>query len=115
MFSGLDAAQNPTRRWTAMVSFTLQAALLAAALIVPLLNPHGLPEAFIRRLYLYSHVERRFTHSSKSQHCSISWSRAPSAAARKQFAFFVSPDSESECRDRFAAGTQHSGRHRNWR
>lgn len=50
MFSGLDTAQqNPTRRWTAAVSFTLQAALLAAALVIPLLKPQSLPEVFIRR------------------------------------------------------------------
>jgi protein TonB len=50
MFSGLDTAQSlPARRWTAAVSFTLQAALVAAALALPFLNPQNLPDAFARR------------------------------------------------------------------
>jgi len=36
MFSGLAAQENPARRWTAIVSFTLQAAVVAAALVYPL-------------------------------------------------------------------------------
>lgn len=44
MFSGLATAQqNPIRRWTAMASFTLQAAVVAAALVYPLLHPDTLP------------------------------------------------------------------------
>jgi protein TonB len=37
------------RRWTAMASFTLQAALVASALAWPLLRPAMLPDAFARR------------------------------------------------------------------
>ena len=43
MFSGLAAQENPARRWTAIVSFTLQAAVVAAALVYPLLHPDSLP------------------------------------------------------------------------
>jgi hypothetical protein len=50
MFAGLEPIrENPTRRWTAMVSFTLQAAIVAAALVIPLLRPQSLPEALVRR------------------------------------------------------------------
>lgn len=50
MFDGIDAAQQVDgRRWTAIASFTLQAALVAAALALPLLYPQGLPEAFTTR------------------------------------------------------------------
>lgn len=50
MFSGLDTAQpHPARRWTAALSFTLQAALVAAALVLPLFKPESLPDAFARR------------------------------------------------------------------
>jgi len=44
MFSGLDVAvENPARRWTALVSFALQATIVAVALVYPLLNPQSLP------------------------------------------------------------------------
>lgn len=44
MFSGLAVAnENPARRWTALVSFTLQALLVAVALAYPLLRPDSLP------------------------------------------------------------------------
>src|SRR5262249_5661101 len=50
MFSGLDTIQNnPTRRWTAILSFTLQAALVSAALVLPLFKVESLPDAFARR------------------------------------------------------------------
>jgi periplasmic protein TonB len=44
MFSDLAVAQGaPVRRWTALASFTLQAAIVAVALIYPLLYPQSLP------------------------------------------------------------------------
>ena len=50
MFAGLDVVHAHTaRRWTAIASFTLQAALVGAALVLPLLKPESLPEAFSRR------------------------------------------------------------------
>ena len=54
MFQGLDASQaHPVRRWTAIVSFTLQAMLIAAALVAPLLRPASLPDASsFRRIFL---------------------------------------------------------------
>lgn len=48
MFAGLDVAQAPPRRWTAVASFTLQAALLAAAIVYSTLYPQKLSEAFFR-------------------------------------------------------------------
>ena len=54
MFQGLDASQaHPVRRWTALVSFTLQAMLIAAALVLPLFRPASLPDASsFRRIFL---------------------------------------------------------------
>ncbi len=50
MFGALDAVElHPRRRWTAAVSFTLQAAAVGAALTIPLLYPNNLPEAFAHR------------------------------------------------------------------
>ena len=50
MFAGVDVVHtHPARRWTALVSFTLQAALVGIALVLPLLKPASLPEAFARR------------------------------------------------------------------
>jgi hypothetical protein len=47
MFAGLDVVHtHPARRWTALASFTLQAALVGTALVLPLLEPASLPEAF---------------------------------------------------------------------
>lgn len=47
MFSGLAVPQDaPARRWTALASFTLQAALVASALVYPLLKPDSLPRVF---------------------------------------------------------------------
>jgi protein TonB len=51
MFAGLEPIHEHTgRRWTAAASFSVQAAIVAAALVIPLLNPQGLPEALVRRL-----------------------------------------------------------------
>jgi protein TonB len=51
MFAGLEVAQDaPERRWTAMLSFTVQAALVATALVFPLLRPENLPDSFAHRL-----------------------------------------------------------------
>lgn len=50
MFAGLDVVHtHPARRWTALVSFTLQAALVAAALVLPLFKTASLTEALARR------------------------------------------------------------------
>jgi protein TonB len=44
MFSDLAVSQgSPVRRWTAMASFTLQAALVAVALVYPLFHVESLP------------------------------------------------------------------------
>src|SRR6266567_7395200 len=49
MFSGLSAAQPSARRWTALASFTLQAAVIAAALVLPMFYPQSLPQAYLAR------------------------------------------------------------------
>jgi protein TonB len=50
MFAGIENTQaNPRRGWTALASFTLQAAAVAVALTIPLLHPNSLPEAFAHR------------------------------------------------------------------
>ena len=50
MFAEIENVHaNPRRGWTALVSFTLQAAAVAAALTIPLLHPNSLPEAFAHR------------------------------------------------------------------
>jgi periplasmic protein TonB len=54
MFAGLENVQaNPRRGWTALVSFTLQAAAVAAALAIPLMYPNRLPDGLApRRLFV---------------------------------------------------------------
>ena len=49
MFSGLSAAQPSARRWTALASFTLQATVVTAALVFPMLYPQNLPPVFLNR------------------------------------------------------------------
>lgn len=47
MFAGIDVVHDhPSRRWTAIASFTAQAALVGAALVYPILCPQRLSEAF---------------------------------------------------------------------
>jgi len=50
MFAGIDVAHDhPVRRWTAIASFTAQAALVGAVLVYPILYPQTLSEAFRQR------------------------------------------------------------------
>jgi periplasmic protein TonB len=50
MFAGLENVQaNPRRGWIALVSFTLQAAAVAAALAIPLMYPNSLPDLLAHR------------------------------------------------------------------
>src|SRR5205809_7291958 len=50
MFTGLDAVTViPRRRWTAVASFSVQAGVVAAALVLPLLRSQPLPEPFSPR------------------------------------------------------------------
>jgi periplasmic protein TonB len=45
MFSGLaDIEEHHGKRWTAIASFVLQGVIVSAAVILPLLNPAGLPD-----------------------------------------------------------------------
>ena len=79
MFAGLDVVRaHPARRWTAIASFTLQAALVGAALVLPLLKPESLPEAFSRRQIfrpLSAGVERppvnQNTNNSFANHATV--------------------------------------------
>jgi protein TonB len=49
MFSGLATVEeHHGKRWTAMASFAVQGILVSAALMLPLLHPADLPEAFAR-------------------------------------------------------------------
>ena len=73
MFSGLPEVQEaPVRRWTAIVSFTLQAAIVAVALVYPLLYPQSLPPV-MRSLFLPAsnpeapiHEQRSASHAGSS-------------------------------------------------
>ncbi len=50
MFSGLSATPPSARRWTALASFTVQVAAVAAALFFPILYPQNLPMVSVDRL-----------------------------------------------------------------
>lgn len=53
MFSGLAVTQPSTRRWTALTSFTVQSAIVAAALVLPMLHPQSLAPAFlVKRIFV---------------------------------------------------------------
>lgn len=48
MFAGIELAQsNPRRTWTALLSFTFQAAAVATLLTLPLFYPQSLPESLL--------------------------------------------------------------------
>ena len=68
MFARLESIREHTeRRWTAMVSFTLQAALVAVGLVVPLLNPKSLPEALMpRRIFVPTRLGEVIPDASRS-------------------------------------------------
>jgi protein TonB len=69
MFSGLAVAQeNPARRWTALVSFTLQAMLVAAALTYPLLHPDSLPRVLHPVFVPVSGAAVTPSHASSTAH-----------------------------------------------
>jgi periplasmic protein TonB len=53
MFAGLEYSAQPRRGWTAMFSVTLQAAIVIAGLMIPLLHIQGLPDALVpRRIFV---------------------------------------------------------------
>ena len=53
MFAGIDVAEDhPSRSWTAIVSFTLQATLVGAALVYPILYPQTLSEFAHHRIFV---------------------------------------------------------------
>jgi periplasmic protein TonB len=63
MFSGLP--NTHAKRWTTVLSFTLQAAFVSAALVFPLLYPHNLPEAFAHRR-IFAPVREGVVHTELS-------------------------------------------------
>lgn len=73
MFSDIAVSQgSPVRRWTAIASFSLQAALVAVALVYPLLYPQSLPPV-MRTLFLPAsnpenpeQPQRNATHSGST-------------------------------------------------
>lgn len=73
MFSDLAMArEHSARRWTALASFTLQAAIVSAAFIYPLLHPQSLPH-ILRPVFtpvssedMPNQVARRQAHSGIS-------------------------------------------------
>src|SRR5712692_7279117 len=67
MFSGLSAPQPSVRRWTALTSFTLQAAAIAVALVFPMLYPQNLPPVFLaRRIFVPASNREVRADASKS-------------------------------------------------
>ncbi|SRR6266568_7767996 len=71
MFSGLAVIEEySTRRRTAVLSFTLQTAAIAAVLTLPLLYPQGLPQALLnRRIFVpMSRGEVRTQASASASH-----------------------------------------------
>ena len=69
MFAGLENVQtNPRRGWTALVSFTLQAAAVAGALALPLMYPNSLPDALGRRRIFVPISSPEVSSSAANQH-----------------------------------------------
>lgn len=69
MFSGLPVAHP--KRWTTALSFTLQAAIVSVALVLPLLYPHNLPEAFSPRR-IFAPMQRGQIHAAPNHDASRS-------------------------------------------
>ena len=88
MFSGLAEVQEaPVRRWTALVSFTLQAALVAVALVYPLLYPQSLPPV-VRSLFLpASNPEAPVQEQRSAAHAGSSVIRPTIVVNNRRFSF----------------------------
>ena len=68
MFAGLENVQaNPRRGWTALTSFTLQAAAVAAALAIPLMYPNSLPDSLAHRRIFVPITSPEITPSEPNQ------------------------------------------------
>jgi protein TonB len=82
MFSGLSAVQPSTRRWPALASFTLQAFLVTAALVFPILYPQNLPQAFLtRRIFVPMSKGEAQADTNKSAASSATGPAMPAAFA----------------------------------
>ena len=69
MFAGIDVAhQHPTRGWTAIASFTAQAAFVGAVLVYPIFYPQKLSDPFAHpRIFVpMSSGEVRMTNTARS-------------------------------------------------
>ena len=83
MFTGLDAVTViPRRRWTAVASFSVQAAVVAAALVLPLLRPTDLPEAFTHHRIFVPYSQPETPATPANPHPPVGhWHRGPSGSA----------------------------------
>ena len=88
MFSGLaEVQETPVRRWTALVSFTLQAAVVAVALVYPLLYPQSLPPV-MRTLFLpASNPEAPVQEQRSAAHAGNSALRHPIVVNNRRWSF----------------------------
>jgi protein TonB len=97
MFSGLAEVQEvPVRRWTALVSFTLQAALVAAALVYPLLYPQSLPPV-MRNIFLpASNPEAPVQEQRSAAHAGSSAIRHAIVVNNRRWSFTQSATSSAD-------------------
>lgn len=97
MFSGLPEVQEaPVRRWTAIVSFTLQTALVAVALVYPLLYPQSLPPV-MRTLFLpASNPEAPVQEQRSAAHAGSSVIRPTIVVNNRRWSFTQSPSQSDD-------------------
>jgi protein TonB len=89
MFSGLPHAQEaPVRRWTALASFTLQAAAVAALLVVPLLYPQRLTSVLMsRRIFAVSYADENVTTTLPGGHAKGASPAQPLVVSHSPYTF----------------------------
>jgi len=88
MFSGSALAdEHPTRRWTALVSFALQAAAVAAAMVYPLLYPQSLPRLMRPIFVPASNAEVPILPAKSSVHSSSALIQHPLVVNNRRFTF----------------------------
>lgn len=97
MFSGLDViGENPARRWTALVSFALQAAAAATALAYSLLYPQSLPR-FMRPIFVpVSSADIPAPASHGQSRTGPATTRHPLVVSKRRFSFQQSNNQASD-------------------
>lgn len=92
MFSGLPAVQP--KRWTTIFSFTVQAAIVSSALVLPLIYPRSLPEAFAhRRIFVPMHEGDAHPQPNHGvPHPGSTFHSTPLVVNQMQFVFRPNPD-----------------------